>query len=429
MEKGIALSQSCIYEAGRDGHLEVIKWLVAHGAQWDKGTGYLAAAQGHLMILQFIHAAGCPMGASICEGAAWYGHLELLQWLRSVGTPWEESTFIAAARGGHIPILEWLENQNAPVNASKAFEMCLLNARFLTFRWLLERGYTCPPNVMQDAARKTARLGLKDVLVWLASTYRPGPPLVLEERLCSSAAGEGWQHVVQWLREVNCPWDKYSFNHAIKWVSTRVEPAKHLPYLQWLKERSCPWDATTFKEAASTGCVDLLKWMRDNGCPFDETACQFAAYGGHLEALKWLAGNNFPLKPSTPQYATLGSHLDVMKWLLKEGYDWPAEGCKNLGYRSGEIAQWLKESGGCPCQKFEGFCPPILEGFAYTERMEAMVDEEDEFYAPNAVEEKAKINEDSNEATGGKEGTREKKKKKPKKNNKDPTKDKNCLCQ
>jgi len=213
---------------------------VAHGAQWDKGTGYLAATQGRLTVLQWMKDSGCPMGASICEGAAWYGHFELLKWLRSVGTPWDESTFTAAARAGHIPILEWLENQNAPVNASKAFEMSLLDARFLIFRWLLERGYSSPPEFIQDAARTTARLGLKEVLVWVASTDRPGSPLVLEERLCSNAAGGGWQHVVQWLREVNCPWDKYSFNHAVKWVSTRVEPAKHLPYLQWLKERSCP---------------------------------------------------------------------------------------------------------------------------------------------------------------------------------------------
>ena len=173
--------------------------------------------------------------------------------------------------------------------------------------------------------------------------------------------------------------------------------------------------------------MDLLRWLRDNGCPFDETICKDAANRGHLEALKWFAENHFPLEPSTSRSAAQGAHLDVIKWVLKEGYKWPAGACENLRCRHPQIAQWLTESGGCPCQKFAGFCSPVRKSFALYERPAARALEEG-ISASNTVEEIATAaaanNDDANEATGRKEGTRGKTKKPKKSSKKDGDKKK-----
>ena len=70
--------------------------------------------------------------------------------------------------------------------------------------------------------------------------------------------------------------------------STRVAAQiGNLNVLQWLRMMECAWDKTTCEGAAENGHLDVLQWARANGCPWDADTCSFAAKNGHLAVLEW----------------------------------------------------------------------------------------------------------------------------------------------
>ena len=69
----------------------------------------------------------------------------------------------------------------------------------------------------------------------------------------------------------------------------------HLHILKWLRENGCPWNKSTCSWAAKNGHFETLKWLRANGCRWDKRTCIFAAQNGHFEILKWAIKNGCPL--------------------------------------------------------------------------------------------------------------------------------------
>ena len=75
-------------EAAKNGHLEVLRWLVENGCLWDSFACEFAALNGHLEVLKWAKEAGGPwQNPDVCSGAARKGHLEVLKWARENGCP------------------------------------------------------------------------------------------------------------------------------------------------------------------------------------------------------------------------------------------------------------------------------------------------------------------------------------------------------
>ena len=74
--------------SAEEGRLEVLKWLRAHGCEWDERTCAWAAEGGHLDVLQWARENGCQWYSGwVCSAAAEGRNLEMLQWLKQNGCP------------------------------------------------------------------------------------------------------------------------------------------------------------------------------------------------------------------------------------------------------------------------------------------------------------------------------------------------------
>jgi hypothetical protein len=60
--------------------------------------------------------------------------------------------------------------------------------------------------------------------------------------------------------------------------------------LQWLREIYCPWDAATYHAAARGGHLEALKWARERHCSWNHVTSFSAPAGKHLEHAPLRAG-------------------------------------------------------------------------------------------------------------------------------------------
>ena len=104
------------HAAASGGQLDVLRWVRAHGATWDKRTCEMAAYNGHLEVLQWLRANDCPWEEWICANTAGQGHLEVLQWVSendATGKVWNESAKSIVRRSAMGPrkkeVLAWLD--------------------------------------------------------------------------------------------------------------------------------------------------------------------------------------------------------------------------------------------------------------------------------------------------------------------------------
>ena len=243
--------------AARGGHLEMLKWLHAHGCPWDEETSTLAARGGHLEMLKWARSEGCPWHKDeMCTEAARRGHLEVLKWLRAEGCPWNVWTCQGAARGGHLTMLKWLRD---PAQG------CPWDAR------------TCVA---------AARNGHFDMLKWAIANDCPVPPSY-KKYLYSYAVKGGHLEMIKWLHDKGSPpdlWDTV--------ICTDAAEGGHLEVLKWLRAQGFQWDEETCRKAAFNGHFKVLKWLHANGCPWDVDKCLKAAHDySNNDVIEWINSN------------------------------------------------------------------------------------------------------------------------------------------
>ena len=51
----------------------------------------------------------------------------------------------------------------------------------------------------------------------------------------------------------------------------------------------CPWDGSVCANAAAAGHLHVLGWLREEGCPWDKETSDWAVYD--LEMLRWVREN------------------------------------------------------------------------------------------------------------------------------------------
>lgn len=145
------------HSAARDGHLEILKWmvrkknhLILDGDTWENAAsgGHLevikwleltsrrapplerclcnAAMGGHLEVLMWVKEQGCSWNTWTCAYVAWGGHLEVLKQLKEQGCPWDKETCNKAANGGHLDTLKWALWEGCPFGAIAVVDVIAL---------------------------------------------------------------------------------------------------------------------------------------------------------------------------------------------------------------------------------------------------------------------------------------------------------------
>lgn len=120
LQEGFSLSASLSAAAARNGHFDVLRWLVRIKCPVDATTFAGAADHGDLSMVQWLYdlprpfSEKCSWNGRTCSTAALNGHMSILQWARSKGCPWDAQTCAMAARNDHKSILLWARFKGCP---------------------------------------------------------------------------------------------------------------------------------------------------------------------------------------------------------------------------------------------------------------------------------------------------------------------------
>ena len=130
------LACAALRGAARNGHTDVVEYLVEQGADvnfvdWRGDTALRGAARyGHLAVVEFLVGSGADVNAANDDGqtalliAAEGGHLSVVEYLVEQGADvnfvdWRGDTALrGAARYGHLAVVEFLVGSGADVNAT-----------------------------------------------------------------------------------------------------------------------------------------------------------------------------------------------------------------------------------------------------------------------------------------------------------------------
>ena len=276
--------------ACKNGHLNVIKFLLHKGLMPTEKVYLDAAEYGHLHILKYIKIT-CPthvFNSIIYSHAAINGHIEIIEWLKSLDPqcPWDDQIMSVAAANGQIETLKWLRSQGYPWDKF----ICIRAARsgqLKTIQWLISQNPQCP----------------------------------LDDFVYSEAVKYGHFEIIKWLRfhSPRCYLDCIVFEEAIKYGN--------LEMIKWLISENCiePRNPNKYEIAISEGNLEVLnffdsKELRD--CIKSQS--EKIIIKGHLHFLKWCKEKNIKLNLGkvSYNYAIYNKHYEIIKWLLSEGYEY-----------------------------------------------------------------------------------------------------------
>ncbi len=274
----------CALAASR-AKLGTLRWLHAHGAQWDASACTAAAAANHRDVLVYLRSNGCAWNKETSAAAAEHGHTRLLQWMRTQGAPLHESLCARAAMNGHWRTVRWArENANCALSESVACSAAAQN-NLDALAWLREVRAPADSRV----ALAAAAAGHLQALCWLLQEREPRPPFDTGVQQwcaieCARAALEhGHLHVLRWLvqRHARIPLGEQACALAAQNGHVRV--------LCWLRRQRAPCDVTAALGACYHAHVPVLEYLHSIGAPFDADLCSTAAlYGRHWHVLRWL---------------------------------------------------------------------------------------------------------------------------------------------
>jgi hypothetical protein len=135
-------SKTTVLCAARNGHLEVLQWLMTENCPWYAKACNVAAKYGHIKVLKWLRDNGCDWCPRTCSNAAENGHLEVLMWARVNGCDWFENTICASASiHGHLDVLVWLQTEGCILHRD-ACTFAERNGHDAVVAWLKKNG--CP---------------------------------------------------------------------------------------------------------------------------------------------------------------------------------------------------------------------------------------------------------------------------------------------
>ncbi len=233
-------SEGALYDLAKEGDLETLKGLQAHGnlpPPYRDGLFQCAARCSSQSVARWLCylEPSCRWSSSSIVSAVCINDLEMVQHMRQQDPSchWDPLCTWAAARNNNLEALRWMRAQNPACPwAAMCFEEFAKHDNLAAMLWLRSQDTPCP---------------------W-------------DEGCVAAAAGNGRLKLVQWMRQQSPP---------------------------------CPWDAETSLKAAGSGNLELVAWIRDQGCPIHPSMYQKAAEVNDVRMLGWLHAAQIP-KPKNP---------------------------------------------------------------------------------------------------------------------------------
>ena len=266
---GFTLNRGMFSHAAKNGNIEVLKWLLDEGCDFEEHAFTMAAGTGNLEFMKWLlevykclypDKEDCePFTTHTFEMAAENGNIEVMKWLRDKCN-WDRFTIIRAAENGNLENMKWLVKEGCDFNDYEIFSNAAKNGNLENMKWLKTEGF-----------------------LWDVDPYHTESSGVF-----ANAAMNGNLENMKWLLQGGCPWgfETETFDCAVK--------NGNLENMKWLLREGCPWGSETFCHAALNGNLENMKWLLQEGCPWGPKTFGYAAKNGNLENMKWLLQEGCP---------------------------------------------------------------------------------------------------------------------------------------
>lgn len=170
--------EKLLYEAAKRGELELVKEAIKKGVdihKFNEITLTYASGGGHLEILKYLVALGANIHANnqILRWASEKGHLEVVKYLVELGVNIHfnnDAALRSASAGGHLDIVKYLEGLGANIHANNddALRSASQNGRLNVIKYLLSKGAN--PNAIDHHTLERADVyGYYEIIKYLAS--------------------------------------------------------------------------------------------------------------------------------------------------------------------------------------------------------------------------------------------------------------------
>ena len=223
------VSLHCIVQnAVQIGNVHVLEWARSNGFEFNEHMFNTAVIQGHVRVLQWAEEKHLtwyyeylPFDAARC------GHIPIFEWIHNTRGVIPKEAVNHASEHGQLPLLIWMEEHKLLGSDTMLCFHASFGGQTEVLEWLLANGYISKQNE-EAIVRAAIATGNKCVLIF-ARSHGIG----WDESTCAQAARSGNLHMLQWLRENDCPWD----SDVLLW-GRRV--ARYQDVVDWAIANGCP---------------------------------------------------------------------------------------------------------------------------------------------------------------------------------------------
>ena len=193
-------------DAAKAGRIDIIKYIIEqHSGNWgdlfNQFTMRDAASAGQLHCVKYLHEMKCKWDSESTQAAAENGHYETLFYLAENGCPIHNDCLSYACGSGSVECVRYL-HQNRGLELTR---YCVLNTirhnQVQVLQYMIDHGIELPLSYVSVCSR----YGSLEVLKFW---YGIEGDNLLNCFLVQTATELGHIHVVQYLLEVKCPFDK-----------------------------------------------------------------------------------------------------------------------------------------------------------------------------------------------------------------------------
>jgi ankyrin repeat protein len=313
--------------AARLGELDIMKYLVDHGALISEKVSSAATEEGHLHCLQFIYEMGGPWCEHAVTVAATYGHVHCLRYLLNHGCVVTNQTCLKAAQYGHFECLKcafehgaWISNQLLKYAAEGGSLDCLRYAHE-------QQGCELYHELIIIATKKGS-------LPCVQYLHMSGIELS-DYRIAQLATETGYLNILKYAVENGCMFDdsnvfdygctfeclEYLFSVGIEFnADTMLQiGVGNIEIVRFLHEHGCPWDERTLIACMGVydQCMATIEYACEHQCPWSEAVCTHAASNDrYIDALNYLHKHGCPWSTNTMQSAVKNNAKQCIQYLI-----------------------------------------------------------------------------------------------------------------
>ncbi|KAF1318436.1 hypothetical protein FI667_g13965, partial [Globisporangium splendens] len=352
-----------MYEAAKQGDLEVVEWLHTTTQYEPYKAMEFAADRGHLEVAQWIYnhrtsailPTASTAAAEVAKDAAQIymleplGQLDAMNWIAVfVKKAYFREAF--ATRKGLMAIydqrddhIDWQDAAardaafttryyKAMDHAASQGDLALLQQLHADGKW------SCTTHAMDGAAHS----GHLHVVKWLHTNRTEG----CTAHAIAAAAGNGHFDVAQWLhanRSEGCR------SFAMDLTATQG----HLQILQWLyieyPRFAC--SSAFLPCVAEKNHKHVLRWLHEvKGFPFDLRTLEAAVAAGHFDLVKWILKCTPQLETqltsSTVAKSARSGHFEMTQWLVQDLGLWSPHALASAALSGNlELAMYVRRVG------------------------------------------------------------------------------------